>query len=375
VRLVLLVTSPRVAPGALTWQAWEALRSGPVFTREQEHPQRAPLAAAGVATEALDPEHAPAAIARILRDAAARTGTAVWLAGPGGDDDIGRALGEMALRHQDLGAEALGDEVEIEVVLGSWDQPGARLLDVVATMDRLRSPGGCPWDAQQTHDSLAPYLLEEAYEAFQAIEDEDTDALREELGDVLLQVAFHARLAEEADDGWSIDDVAAGLVSKLVRRHPHVFGATTVAGADEVVANWDVIKRAEKGDRGALEGVPLAQAALTLAATLQRKAAKLGVPADLVSPELAQASTPAAAVAALAGAFEDEPHVDSAGALLWAAVALLRSADVDAEAALRARARDFRDRATAVEDDVRSTGDDVHALDPADWRDRWDSGS
>ena len=374
-RLVLLVTSPRVAPGALTWQAWEALRSGPVFTREQEHPQRAPLAAAGVATEALDPEHAPAAIARILRDAAARTGTAVWLAGPGGDDDIGRALGEMALRHQDLGAEALGDEVEIEVVLGSWDQPGARLLDVVATMDRLRSPGGCPWDAQQTHDSLAPYLLEEAYEAFQAIEDEDTDALREELGDVLLQVAFHARLAEEADDGWSIDDVAAGLVSKLVRRHPHVFGATTVAGADEVVANWDVIKRAEKGDRGALEGVPLAQAALTLAATLQRKAAKLGVPADLVSPELAQASTPAAAVAALAGAFEDEPHVDSAGALLWAAVALLRSADVDAEAALRARARDFRDRATAVEDDVRSTGDDVHALDPADWRDRWDSGS
>ncbi|HMC70621.1 MAG TPA: MazG nucleotide pyrophosphohydrolase domain-containing protein, partial [Mycobacteriales bacterium] len=183
-RLVLLVTSPRVPPGALTWEAWQALRAGVVFTRDQDHPQRPALAAAGITTEALDPQHSPAAIARILRAAAEQQGSAVWLAGPTGDDDIGRALGDMATRQA-----GMDDSLEIEIVHGSWDAPGARLLDVVATMDRLRSPGGCPWDAQQTHDSLAPYLLEEAYEAFQAIEDDDSAALREELGDVLLQVA------------------------------------------------------------------------------------------------------------------------------------------------------------------------------------------
>src|ERR1700759_5762228 len=104
-------------------------------------------------------------------------------------------------------------------------RPGERLLDAVATMDRLRSPGGCPWDAKQDHASLAPYLLEEAYEAFQAIEDGNLPALREELGDVLLQIAFHARLAEElpAAERWSIDDVATGLFDKVVRRSPHVF--------------------------------------------------------------------------------------------------------------------------------------------------------
>ena len=346
-RLVLLVTSPRVPPGVLTWSAWESLRAGPVFTREQEHPQRQALAAAGIASEALDPEHPAPAIARILRDAAEKTGTAVWLAGPGGDDDIGRALGELALRHSDLGDEQL----EIEVVHGNWDVPGGRLLDVVTTMDRLRSPGGCPWDAKQTHDSLAPYLLEEAYEAFQAIEDEDPDALREELGDVLLQVVFHARLAQERADetAWSIDDVAAGLVDKLVRRHPHVFADVTVGGADEVVANWDAIKAAERGGASAVAGVPMSAPALTLAATLQRKATKLGMPAETVAPELAAAQTPAAAIAALAAAFEEEQSVESAGALLWSMVDLMRAHDIDAEAALRARARAFRDEVAAAE--------------------------
>lgn len=368
-RLVLLVTSPRVAPGALSWQAWQALHEGAVFTRDQEHPQRAALAAAGIATEAVDPEHSPAAIARILRDAAEQRGTAVWLAGPGGDDDIGRALGDMATRHADL-----HDPLEIEVLHASWDVPGARLLDVVATMDRLRSPGGCPWDAQQTHDSLAPYLLEEAYEAFQAIEDDDSDALREELGDVLLQVAFHARLAEERDEPgrWTIDDVAAGLVDKLVRRHPHVFADVQVQGADDVVSNWDAIKAEEKGRASAVEGVPLSAPSLTLAQTLQRKASKLGVPADLVAPELAAAQSPAAAVAALAAAYEDDPGVEHAGALLWAVVAALRSHDVDAEAALRARARVFRDRLATVERDAHAGQVDVRDLDESSWRTRWD---
>ena len=219
---------------------------------------------------------------------------------------------------------------------------------------------------QQTHDSLAPYLLEEAYEAFQAIEDDDSAALREELGDVLLQVAFHARLAEERDepDRWTIDDVAAGLVDKLVRRHPHVFGDVEVDGADEVVANWDAIKAAEKGRASAVEGVPMASPALTLAQTLQRKAAKLGLPADLVAPELAAAES-AALRSRHWPRLRRRASVDTAGALLWAVVAALRSQDIDGEAALRARARAFRDRLATVERDAHAEEVDVRELDHA----------
>ena len=328
-RLVLLVTSPRVAAGALTWDAWSALRDGPVFTRDQDHPHRTAIEAAGVPVEAVDPEHPPIAVARLLRAAAREEGTATWLAGVSGDEDVARALGEVATQSADA-----GEELEVELVHGNWDLPGARLLDVVTTMDRLRSPGGCPWDAKQTHETLAPYLLEEAYEAFQALEDGDSLALREELGDVLLQVAFHSRLAEEndPDERWTIDDVAGDLVAKLVRRHPHVFGDRTVSGADEVQANWDLIKAEEKAGSSPVEGVPLAMAALSLAATLQRKAAKAGVPVEEV------------ALAAAVAAYEAEPNARSAGALLWTIVAVLRGADIDAEAALRGRSREFRDR-------------------------------
>jgi XTP/dITP diphosphohydrolase len=347
-RLVLLVTSPRVAAGALTWDAWSALRAGPVFTAAQDHPQRPALEAADIAVEPVDPALPPIGVARLLRSAAAESGTATWLAAADGDEAIARALGEIATQ-----SVSAGDDVEIEVLHGSWELPGSRLLDVVATMDRLRSPGGCPWDAKQTHETLSPYLLEEAYEAFQAIEDGDPDALRDELGDVLLQVAFHARIAEEAagDERWTIDDVATGLVDKLVRRHPHVFGDRTVSGADEVQTNWDVIKAAEKGG-DPLAGVPLAMAALTLAATLQRKAIKAGADPSQVAPELAAAASPAAAIAAAAAEFEESPSVDAAGALLWTVVAAMRGFDIDPETALRARSREFRDRARSDAQDA-----------------------
>jgi XTP/dITP diphosphohydrolase len=211
---------------------------------------------------------------------------------------------------------------------------GERLLDAVATMDRLRSPGGCPWDAEQTHETLAPYLLEEAYEAFQAIEDRDLTALREELGDLLLQVLFHARLAEELPDGerWTIDDVAAELVDKLVRRHPHVFGDVEAADADAVNRNWEAIKAAERVDQPPLASVPLAAPALTLAATLQRKASRLGVGPDAL-PLLDVATD-----------FDRSPSEANAGELLWAVVTAMRAAGIDPEAALRARARRFRDQ-------------------------------
>ena len=147
-------------------------------------------------------------------------------------------------------------------------------------MDRLRSPGGCPWDAEQTHSSLAPYLIEEAYETLEAIETGDLAALREELGDLLLQVLFHARLAEEAaeDERFGIDEVAGDLVAKLIRRHPHVFADSRRRYRRGVAANWEQIKQAEKQRQSVTDGVPLGQPALALAAKLVSRAGKAGLP-------------------------------------------------------------------------------------------------
>ena len=162
------------------------------------------------------------------------------------------------------------------------DRTGRRLLDAVEVMDRLRSPGGCPWDAEQTHATLLRYLIEECYELVEAVEHDDLTAIREELGDVLLQVLFHARIAAErpADQGrFDIDDVAAELVDKLVRRHPHVFdaGSGPVWTATDQQRRWDELKRAEHGRAGVLDGVAFGQPATALAAKLGSRAAKLGL--------------------------------------------------------------------------------------------------
>ncbi len=144
-------------------------------------------------------------------------------------------------------------------------------------MDRLRSPGGCPWDAEQSHETLLKYLLEESYEFIEAVEENDRAAMREELGDVLLQVFFHARMAEEhPTDPFSVEDVAKTVAEKLVRRHPHVFGDTKVSGSAEVLENWEAQKAAEKGRTSATEGVPLGQPALALATKLIYRAQKYG---------------------------------------------------------------------------------------------------
>jgi XTP/dITP diphosphohydrolase len=144
-------------------------------------------------------------------------------------------------------------------------------------MDRLRSPEGCPWDAEQTNESLLKYLLEESYEFIEAVEDGDRAAMREELGDVLLQVFFHARMAEEhPTDPFNVEDVAKVVAEKLVRRHPHVFGDTKVSGSAEVLENWEAQKAAEKGRSSATEGIPLGQPALALATKLIYRAEKYG---------------------------------------------------------------------------------------------------
>ncbi|SNR41560.1 MazG family protein [Blastococcus mobilis] len=181
---------------------------------------------------------------------------------------------------------------EVPVVAGAPEPPGARLLDVVGVMDRLRSPGGCPWDAEQTHASLRGYLLEEAHEAYDAIVDDDLVAMREELGDVLLQVVFHARVAAEAGPSrrFDVDAVAGDLVDKLVRRHPHVFGNAGPRDVAQVEAGWEEIKQAEKQRRSPTEGVSRSQPAAAWGAALVRRAARAG----LSTPEAAelQATSP-----------------------------------------------------------------------------------
>lgn len=207
-------------------------------------------------------------------------------------------------------------------------RPGERLLDAVATMDRLRSPGGCPWDREQTHSTLLRYLVEECYELVQAIEDGDAAAMREELGDVLLQVLFHARLAAEtpADGGgFDIDDVAAGLVDKLVRRHPHVFGnkdERESLSLSEQQVRWDELKKAEHAAPSPLDGVSLAQPAVALAAKLGSRSAKYGVDAGQVPlPAGDSVAEQIFRLAFAAGARGDDP-----------------------EQALRTVARDYADR-------------------------------
>ncbi|HET8591859.1 MAG TPA: MazG family protein [Nakamurella sp.] len=161
--------------------------------------------------------------------------------------------------------------------------PGSALLEAVRVMDRLRSPGGCPWDRAQTHATLLRYLVEECYELVQAVEDGDADAMREELGDVLLQVLFHSRIAAETrceQGGFDIDEVAEGLVGKLVRRHPYVFG--TPDQREELTpetqqVRWDELKKSEKERPSALDGVALGQPALALAGKLGARAAKYDV--------------------------------------------------------------------------------------------------
>ena len=234
----------------------------------------------------------------------------------------------------------------------SGDVLGARLLDLVAVMDRLRT--GCPWDARQTHASLAPYLLEETYEAIDALDSEDSAAFCEELGDVLLQVVFHARVASEREDGtgYTIDDVADGIVRKLTRRHPHVFGGVTVSGAEEVKANWDAIKAAEReaasGTPGSvLDGIPLAQPALSLATALQRRAERAGAPADLA--DLTGAAPAGDGGEAEVGEGARDGQISEIGAELFALAARARAAGLDPELELRSAARVYRRRVQAWE--------------------------
>lgn len=217
---------------------------------------------------------------------------------------------------------------------------GEPLLELVRVMDRLRSPGGCPWDAEQTHESLVEYLIEESYETVEAIETADRDALREELGDVLLQVMFHSRIAQEdLESPFSIDDVAQGIVDKLVRRHPHVFAGATADSAAHVESTWQAMKTAEKGRTSVTDGIPDGLPALLLAQKLLRRAGHGGVPAEVATAEARAAA--AEAVRAVGP--------EGLGDLLLAVADVAGAAGVDAEAALRESVRRQRQRIREVE--------------------------
>lgn len=298
------------------------VRGGRVVADDDQHPVLPYLGVTGVEVEIAEPDH----LARtLLARAVASDVPVVFLLRPEGDHDFTRELSALLL--EGAGLDSLPT---VEVLPGSYDLPGARLLDLVATMDRLRSPGGCPWDAEQTHESLVTYLVEETYETLEAIETGDRQHLREELGDLLLQVMFHSRIAaEHPDQPWSVDDVAGDIVDKLVRRHPHVF-ASDVAdlATGELEARWESQKAQEKGRTSSIEGVPAGLPALALAAKLMHRAEKAGV--HVVEDDRSES-------------------LDSVGERLFALVAEARADGLDPEAELRARIRRYTAAVQAAE--------------------------
>ena len=340
-QLTLLITSPRVAPGLLSWPAWQAVAAADRrLASRADHPLARAVAAAGHPVEPVADMTLPA-----LLDAA-RSGDVVWLADDAEAETLPTSLATLLVEG---GADAASEAPAVEVLHGSYDVPGARLLDLVTVMDQLRRH--CPWDREQTHRSLASYLVEESYEVLEAIESGDPVHLREELGDLLLQVYFHARIASEADEadgGFTIDDVAAGIVDKLVHRHPHVFADLDVADADEVAVNWEALKASEKGRASVLEGVPLALPALALAEKLVGRAARAGVAPAAPSPSAAP-GPPSASNAADAA---DEPDPADRGGLgdrLMALVVEARAVGLDPEQELRDAVRRLADDVRAAE--------------------------
>ena len=196
----------------------------------------------------------------------------------------------------------------------------SELLRLREVMDKLRSPGGCPWDAEQDHESLLKYLLEESYEFIEAVENKDRTSMQEELGDLLLQVYFHSRMAEEdANNPFNVEDVAKTVTDKLIRRHPHVFGGTKVESSSEVLENWEAQKATEKGRTSIIDGVPLAQPALPLAVKVLYRMNKLNFELEVDKPIN----------------ISEQLNQDQFGDLLLGLIAQAVDLGIDPEAALR----------------------------------------
>ena len=211
----------------------------------------------------------------------------------------------------------------------------SELLRLVEVMDRLRSPGGCPWDAEQTHQSLIKYLLEESYEFVDSVDEDDRIAMREELGDILLQVYFHSRLAQEhPSDPFDIEEVAKGITDKLIRRHPHVFGGQEINNTEELKENWERLKAKEKGRKSATDGIALSQPAVALITKLLYRAEKAGIKLDL--PETFN-------ITSSANDSSQNSLERSIGDTFIAAIAVAIKNGIEPEDLLRSRAREIAD--------------------------------
>jgi len=254
--------------------------------------------------------------------------------------------------------------------------------ELVAVMARLRAPGGCPWDAEQTHRTLGQYLLEEAYEAFDAIQEADATGdmtnLREELGDVLLQVVFHSEIAAERGD-FTIDDVAAGVAEKLIRRHPHVFGELQLTTADEVLDNWDKFKEHERATNGKpkktqeslLDEVPVHFPALLEGLKLTKKAAKVGFDWDDTEQIFAKLDEEVRELRDAIVSGEKADMAEEIGDLLFVVQNLARRLEVEPETALKETNRKFRKRFGFIERRLKSEGRDLESATLAEMDSYW----
>ncbi len=327
---IAIVETHPALPGLLPAAAWEALTKAAVVhvVDVESHPSAGILYFAGMDLAAIE----PLPLARGELD----------LSLPGGPDERRIAKSLIATARRDgfvafllhpedrltariVATEAARVDVDVEFVFFLPSPGGAEVVRLADVMRRLRHPqDGCPWDLEQDHATLRPYLLEEVYELLEAIDAEDDEAIVEELGDVLMQIAFHAQVADDRG-AFDLDDVARGIVDKLTRRHPHVFADGDASTSDEVQQRWDELKSEEKQRTGPFDGIPSAQPALALAQASQRRGLKAGGDLELVDAH--------AALDALASA---EADVEARlGDALAAVVALAREAGVDAEDALR----------------------------------------
>ena len=243
------------------------------------------------------------------------------------------------------------------------------IFEVVHT---LRAPGGCPWDREQTHESLRPYLLEETYELLEAIDASDNDKMMEELGDLLLQVAMHSEIAAE-DGRFDAKQVSEAVAAKMVKRHPHVFGDVSVANADEVLRNWEHQKMHEArkagNDESVVDRVPASLPALAWTLGLQKRAARVGF--DFATPTAAAESV-AEEAKELAEVSDHHRAFEEMGDLLFAIVSLARTLKVNPEDALRVAGQRFRRRFAAAEAGLRSEGKTFSDLSEAEMLERWE---
>ena len=255
-------------------------------------------------------------------------------------------------------------------------QNDSTFSELVAIMARLRGPGGCPWDRQQTHATLRPYLLEEAYEALEAIDAEDDAELCKELGDVLLQVVFHAQIAAE-EGRFDIEAVGQAIVDKLIRRHPHVFDDASADGADEVLRRWEQIKKQERREQGEtapslLEGIPKHLPALMRAHRIQARVAQQGFDWDDIDGALDKVEEEFAEVRKAWETGRVAAVEEELGDLLFSLVNASRFLKIDPEQALRRAVAKFERRFRALEETVQARGEEVAALSLAALDEIWD---